>query len=79
MHLDASDISTIDRIIAVQEDIKAQREALSEDIKKISEKMGVKPAVVQRIVNLVKKSREDSSKLDDERMVVEVAERLVGS
>ncbi len=79
MYLDSSDIASIDRIIAVQEDIKAQKEALREEVKKISTKMGVKPDVVQRIVNLVKKSREDSSKLEDERMVVEVAERLVGS
>lgn len=78
MYVDAALSSSIDRIIAMQEDIKVQQESIKEEVKRIADKMGEKPGTINRIVKLVIKARDKGEVIDEERVIVDTAEKIAG-
>lgn len=78
MYIDSSVNSSIDRIIAMQEDVKLQQESIKEEVKRIADKLGEKPGTINRIIKLVIKAREKGEVIDEERVIVDAAEKIVG-
>lgn len=69
--------SNIEAILDRKEDLKAAQEELKDSVKKLADDLGVKPAVVTRILGLVEKERARGGVLADEREVVETAGEFV--
>ena len=78
MHLDEKTKSIIEDILNRKAKIALQREDIREDIKVVSERMGVTPAAANRIMTLVDKERSKGDALHIEREVIDAAEILVG-
>ncbi|MHB8369222.1 MAG: hypothetical protein ACYDBP_05935 [Leptospirales bacterium] len=78
MHLDSGTRKSFEAILNQKEELKEAQDALKESVKKLAEEMGIKPAVVTRILGLVEKERAKGGILADEREVVETAGEFVG-
>ena len=78
MHLDSGTKKSFEAILNQKEELKESQDALKESVKKLADEMGVKPAVVTRILGLVEKERAKGGILADEREVVETAGEFVG-
>ena len=77
MHLDSSTKKRFEAILSQKEELKEAQETLKESVKKLAEELGVKPAVVTRILGLVEKERAKGGVLTGEREVVETAGEIV--
>ncbi|EQD24251.1 MAG: hypothetical protein D084_Lepto4C00513G0004 [Leptospirillum sp. Group IV 'UBA BS'] len=77
MHLDSGTKKAFEAILNQKEELKEAQEALKDSIKKLADELGVKPAVVTRILGLVEKERAKGGVLTDEREVIETAGEMV--
>ena len=77
MHLDTGTKKIFEAILNQKEELKEIQETLKESVKKLADELGVKPAVVTRILGLVEKERAKGGVLADERDVVETAGEIV--
>ncbi|MHB1285578.1 MAG: hypothetical protein ACYC9S_10130 [Leptospirales bacterium] len=77
MHLDSGNKKSFETILNQKEELKEAQESLKESVKKLADELGVKPAVVTRILGLVEKERAKGGILADEREVVETAGEIV--
>ena len=77
MHIDSSAKKRFEAILNQKEELKEIQETLKESVKKLADELGVKPAVVTRILGLVEKERAKGGVLADERDVVETAGEIV--
>ena len=58
MHLDSGTKKAFESILNQKEELKEAPEALKDSIKKLADELGVKPAVVTRILGLVETAGE---------------------
>lgn len=77
MHLDTGTKKSFEAILNQKEELKEAQETMKESVKKLADELGVKPAVVTRILGLVEKERAKGGVLADERDVVETAGEIV--
>jgi len=77
MHLDPGTKKSFEAILNQKEELKEAQETLKESVKKLADELGVKPAVVTRILGLVEKERAKGGVLTGEREVVETAGEIV--
>jgi Mn-dependent DtxR family transcriptional regulator len=77
MHLDPGTKKSFEAILNQKEELKEAQETLKESVKKLADELGVKPAVVTRILGLVEKERAKGGVLADERDMVETAGEIV--
>jgi Mn-dependent DtxR family transcriptional regulator len=77
MHLDPETKKSFEAILNQKEELKEAQETLKESVKKLADELGVKPAVVTRILGLVEKERAKGGVLTGEREVVETAGEIV--
>ena len=73
MHLDSGTRKSLEAILNQKEKLKETQAILKESVKKLADELGVKPAVVTRILGLVEKERAKGGVIADERDVIEAA------
>ena len=73
MHLDSGTRKSLEAILNQKEKLKEAQAILKESVKKLADELGVKPAVVTRILGLVEKERAKGGVIADERDVIEAA------
>ena len=64
-------------ILDSMEKIKMDQEALKEDKKALADKMGVKPAIINKITSLMKKEQEEGGVLRQERNTLDLIEQAL--
>ena len=73
MQLDSGKRKRFEAILNQKEELKEGQKAVKDAIKSLADEMGVKTAVVNRILGLVEKERAKGGIISGEREVVETA------
>jgi hypothetical protein len=71
------DRTAIRAVIQSMERVKLAQGQLREDVKVIADKLGMKPAELNRIIRLAMQERERGNVLSHEKAMIEVAEQVV--
>ena len=66
-------------IVANKSQIKMDQEAIKDDIKAVSEKLGIKVGDVNKVVSLISKEQEKGGAIESENNIVSLAEQVLGS
>jgi hypothetical protein len=75
--LSEHDRATITAIIETKVRIRLAQGQAREDVKAVADKLGMKPAELNRIVSLTMREREKGNVLVHEKALIEVAEQIV--
>ncbi len=73
MNLDSGTKKKLEEILNQKEELKEAQESLKESVKKLADELGVKPAVVSRLLGFVEKERAKRGIIADERDILETA------
>lgn len=76
MEITLQDRQAIEDILDRRAGIVSMQEQIREDIKAVAERMGVKPAKLNRIIALVEKERDTGSEIGEQRETLDTAEAL---
>jgi hypothetical protein len=76
--LSEHDRQAINAIIQSKDRIKMAQAQLREDVKTVAERLGMKPAELNRIVRLTMQEQERGNVLAHEKALIEVAEQIAG-
>lgn len=70
-------VSSVRALIANMVKIKADQEALNDDIKAVADRMGVKPAAVKEMANIILKEQEKGGVLSSKEKSLDFARQVL--
>jgi CO/xanthine dehydrogenase Mo-binding subunit len=76
--LSEHELQAINGIIQGKDRLKLAQAQLREDVKTVAERLGMKPAELNRIVRLTMQEQERGNVLAHEKALIEVAEQIAG-